>query len=101
MPKMKSLEDLFVHLLKDIYYAEKQILKALPKMAEKAHSAQLRKAFLHHLKETEGQVDRLEQVFALCNRKPIGETCPAIEGILEEGEKDMKMPTIRMCWMPA
>jgi ferritin-like metal-binding protein YciE len=80
MPKMKSLEDLFVHLLKNIYYAEKQILKALPKMAEKAHSAQLRKAFLHHLKETEGQVDRLEQVFALCNRKPIGETCPASEG---------------------
>lgn len=64
MPKMKSLEDLFVHLLKNIYYAEKQILKALPKMAEKAHSAQLRKAFLHHLKETEG---------------------------LERGEKDMKM----------
>ncbi len=63
MPKMKSLEDLFVHLLKNIYYAEKQILKALRKMAEKAHSAQLRKAFLHHLKETEGQVDRLEQVF--------------------------------------
>src|SRR5436190_23104837 len=83
MPKMKSLEDLFVHLLKDIYYAEKQILKALPRMAEKAHSAQLRKALLHHLTETEGQVDRLEQVFALCNRKPIGATCPAIEGILE------------------
>jgi ferritin-like metal-binding protein YciE len=60
MPKMKSLEDLFVHLLKDIYYAEKQILRALPKMAEKAHSAQLREALLHHLKETEGQVDRLE-----------------------------------------
>jgi ferritin-like metal-binding protein YciE len=90
MVKMKSLEDLFIHLLKDIYYAEKQILKALPKMAEKAHSAELRKAFLHHLKETEGQVVRLEQVFALCDRKPIGETCPAIEGILEEGEEDMK-----------
>lgn len=65
-------------------------MEALPKMAEKAHSAQLRRAFLHHLKETEGQVDRVGQVFALCNRKPIGETCPAIEGILEEGEKDMK-----------
>jgi ferritin-like metal-binding protein YciE len=90
MPKMKSLEDLFVHLLKDIYYAEKQILKALPRMAEKAHSAQLRQALLHHLMETEGQVDRLEKVFALCNREPAGETSPAIEGILEEGEKDMK-----------
>jgi ferritin-like metal-binding protein YciE len=90
MAKMKSLEDLFIHLLKDIYYAEKQILKALPKMAEKADSAELRKAFQHHLKETEGQVDRLEKVFALCDRKPVGETCPAIKGILEEGKEMMK-----------
>jgi ferritin-like metal-binding protein YciE len=90
MAKMKSLEDLFIHLLKDIYYAEKQILKALPKMAEKADSAELRKAFQHHLKETEGQVDRLEKVFALCDRKPVGETCPAIKGILEEGKEMMQ-----------
>ena len=90
MAKMKSLEDLFIHLLKDIYYAEKQILKALPKMAEKADSAELRKAFQHHLKETEGQVDRLEKVFALCDRKPVGETCPAIKGILEEVKEMMQ-----------
>jgi len=90
MPATKSLQDLFVHLLKDIYYAEKQILKALPKMAKKADSNELRKAFEHHLKETEGQVARLEQVFALCDLKPSGKTCHAIKGIIEEGEEDMK-----------
>ena len=90
MPATKSLQDLFVHLLKDIYYAEKQILKALPKMAKKADSNELRKAFEYHLKETEGQVARLEQVFALCELKPSAKTCPAIKGILEEGQEDMK-----------
>jgi ferritin-like metal-binding protein YciE len=73
-----------------MYYAEKQILKALPKMAKKADSEELRKAFEHHLKETQGQVERLEQVFALCDLKPSGKTCPAIKGIIEEGEEDMK-----------
>ena len=72
MAATKSLEDLFVNLLKDVYYAEKQILKALPKMAKKADSDDLRQAFEHHLKETEGQVQRLEQVFALCELKPTG-----------------------------
>jgi ferritin-like metal-binding protein YciE len=90
MTKMKSLEDLFINLLKDMYYAEKQILKALPKMAKKAESAELRRTFEHHLKETEGQVQRLEQVFALCDTKAAGKTCPAIKGILEEGAEDMK-----------
>ena len=90
MPATKSLQDLFVHLLKDMYYAEKQILKTLPKMAKKADSKDLRQAFEHHLKETEGQVERLEQVFALCELKPAGKTCPAIKGIIEEGAEDMK-----------
>ena len=90
MAATKSLEDLFVHLLKDIYYAEKQILKALPKMAKKADSDELREAFEHHLEETRGQVERLEQVFALCDLKPTAKSCPAIKGILEEGEEDMK-----------
>lgn len=90
MAATKSLEDLFVDLLKDIYYAEKQILKALPKMAKKADSGDLREAFEHHLQETQGQVERLEQVFALCELKPTAKTCPAIKGILEEGEEDMK-----------
>jgi len=69
-----------------MYFAEKQILKALPKMAKKADSDELRQAFEHHFKETEGQVERLEQVFGLCGLKPSAKTCPAIEGILEEGE---------------
>jgi len=82
----KSLQDLFVNLLKDMYFAEKQILKTLPKMAKKADSDELRQAFEHHFKETEGQVERLEQVFGLRGLKPSAKTCPAIEGILEEGE---------------
>jgi ferritin-like metal-binding protein YciE len=90
MPKMQSLDDLFINMLKDIYYAEKQILKALPRMAKKADSEELRAAFEQHLGETEGQVERLEQVFALCDVKAGGKTCPAIKGILEEGQEVMK-----------
>jgi ferritin-like metal-binding protein YciE len=90
MPKMQSLDDLFINMLKDIYYAEKQILKALPRMAKKADSEELRAAFEQHLGETEGQVERLEQVFALCDVKASGKTCPAIKGILEEGQEVMK-----------
>jgi Domain of unknown function (DUF892) len=90
MPATKSLQDLFINLLKDMYYVEKQILKALPKMVKKADSDELRQAFEHHLKETEGQVERLEQIFGLCGLKPSAKTCPAIKGILEEGEEDMK-----------
>ena len=86
----KDLNELFLDTLKDIYYAEKQILKALPKMAKKADSDDLRQAFEHHLEETRGQVERLEQVFALCDLKPTAKTCAAIKGILEEGEEDMK-----------
>ena len=90
MAKMTSLDDLFLNMLKDIYYAEKQILKALPKMAKKAESAKLRQAFEHHLEETEGQVERIEQVFGLLEHKAAGKTCPAIKGILEEGNELMK-----------
>ena len=98
MSAMKTLEDLFLHHLKDMYYAEKQILKALPKMAKKCDSAKLRKAFDDHLKETEGQVERLEAVFEIFGQKPKGETCPAIVGIIKEGEegiKDSKDPDVR------
>ncbi|ODS03179.1 hypothetical protein AUC71_11070 [Methyloceanibacter marginalis] len=90
MSKMKNLEDLFLHHLKDVYYAEKQILKALPKMAKKTDSDKLQKAFDDHLKETEGQVERLEQVFEIFGQKAKGETCPAIEGIIKEGEEGIK-----------
>jgi ferritin-like metal-binding protein YciE len=83
----KGLEDLFLDGLKDIYYAEKKILKALPKMAKGAESEEVTAAFEKHRMETEGQVDRLEQVFELIGQSARGKTCPAIDGILEEGSE--------------
>jgi ferritin-like metal-binding protein YciE len=86
---MQSLDDLFVHFLRDIYYAEKQILKALPKMARKADSDKLREAFEHHLEETQNHVANLEQAFELLDLRPRGVTCAAIEGIIEDGKEIM------------
>lgn len=86
----KTLQDLFVTTLKDIYHAEKQILKALPKMAKNAESAELKEAFEHHRDETKGQVERLEQVFKLMDMKPTAKTCEAIKGLLAEGEEVME-----------
>jgi ferritin-like metal-binding protein YciE len=86
----KKLEDLFHDTLKDIYFAEKKILVALPKMAKAAQSPELKQAFQKHEGETEGQVQRLEQVFELIDKKPQGKTCDAIMGILEEGQEIMK-----------
>lgn len=83
----KSLKDLFVTTLKDVYHAEKQILKALPKMAKNAESDELKEALEHHRKETEGQVERLEEVFKLLGMKPSAKTCEAIKGLLAEGEE--------------
>ena len=83
----KMLEKLFHDTLKDIYFAEKKILTALPKMAKAAQSDELRAAFEKHRVETEGQVDRLEQVFAMIDAKPQGKTCAAIIGIVEEGQE--------------
>jgi ferritin-like metal-binding protein YciE len=87
--KIENLSDLFLHTLKDIYYAEKQIVKALPKMAKAADAKELARAFDSHLEETKGQIERLEEVFKLLGKKPAGEKCPAIDGILEEGEELM------------
>lgn len=87
---MNNLKDLFVHFVRDMYYAEKQILKTLPKMARKSDSAQLREAFEHHREETEGQVENLEKVFDLLGLKARGVTCEAIQGILEEGKEIME-----------
>lgn len=84
--KIENLDDLFLHTLQDIYYAETKVLKALPKMAKKADSPQLAKAFEAHLVETEGQIERLEAVFQLLGQKPKAEKCDAIEGILKEAE---------------
>ena len=81
----KTLEDLFHDMLKDIYFAERQILKTLPKMAKGAQAPELKAAFEKHRTETEGQVERLQQVFEIFGKRAQGKTCPAIEGILEEG----------------
>ena len=84
--KQKTLDDLFHETLKDIYYAEKKILTALPKMAKAAQSEELQAAFEKHEGETEGQVERLEKVFALIEQPAKGKTCDAINGIVEEGK---------------
>lgn len=87
--KDKDLNDLFLDTLKDIYFAEKQILKALPKMAKAATSDELRTAFEKHHDETEGQVERLEQIFELIDKPARSKTCDAIQGILDEGKEIM------------
>jgi ferritin-like metal-binding protein YciE len=80
------MDDLFVHTLRDIYYAEKQILKALPEMIEKATDSQLKQAFQAHLGETKNHVTRVEQVFKLHGVEASGVDCPAIDGIIEEAD---------------
>ena len=85
----KTLDDLFLDTLKDIYYAEKQIVKTLPKMAKAAQSSTLRAGFEQHLEETEVHVERLEQVFELIGKPVRGKTCDAILGIIEEGKSIM------------
>ena len=81
----KKLDELFHDTLKDIYFAEKKILSTLPKMAKAAHNQELKAAFEKHYRETEGHVERLEQVFAAIKQKPQGKTCAAIVGITDEG----------------
>ncbi len=82
---LKTLEDLFVHELKDLHSAEKQLVKALPKMAKAAHSAKLRKGFEDHLKQTETHVERLEEILAQLGKSPRGTKCEAMAGLIEEG----------------
>jgi len=86
----KALDTLFHETLKDIYYAERKILKALPKMARGAQSPELKAAFEKHREETEGQVERLQQVFEMLGKRAQGKTCDAIEGIVAEGEEVME-----------
>jgi len=86
---IKTLDDLFVHMLQDIYYAENQITKALPKMIAKATDPQLKQGFQTHLKETENQIKRLEKVFEMHGQSVKGVTCPAINGIIAEAEEVM------------
>ncbi|HEY4253628.1 MAG TPA: ferritin-like domain-containing protein [Roseomonas sp.] len=84
---MAELESLFEDTLRDVYYAERQILKALPKMVRAAENADLKKAFAEHREQTEEQVARLQQVFEIIGKRARGKTCPAINGIIEECEE--------------
>lgn len=86
----KTLETLFHDTLKDIYYAERKILKSLPKMARAAQAPELKAAFTKHKDQTEGQIDRLQQVFEIIGKPARGKTCDAIEGILAEGDEIME-----------
>lgn len=83
----KTLDNLFYDTLKDIYYAERKIVKSLPKMVRGAQSEELKAAFEKHRVETEGQIERLQQVFEIIGKRAMGKTCEAIEGILAEGDE--------------
>ena len=87
---VKSVNDLLLNELRDIYHAEKQLVRALPKMAKKAKSDQLRQAIEHHLEETKGQVDRLDQVFQHLDARSGGKRCEAMEGLIEEAKEMME-----------
>ncbi len=86
----KKLDDLFYDTLKDIYFAERQILKALPKMARAASSDKLKAAFEKHKEETQGQIERLQEIFEIIGKRAQGKTCEAIQGIIAEGEEIME-----------
>jgi ferritin-like metal-binding protein YciE len=86
---MRTLNDLFEETLKDVYFAETALLKALPKMAGKAQAKDLKAALTEHTKETEGQVKRLDKIFKLIGKKPEGKECPALKGLVEETEELM------------
>jgi ferritin-like metal-binding protein YciE len=88
--KMSTLEDLYMDLLKDLYSAEKQLVKALPKMAKNAQSPDLQKAFQEHLRQTEGQVERIERIFSELDGSPRGKKCVGMEGLIEEGNELLK-----------
>jgi ferritin-like metal-binding protein YciE len=87
---VNSLADLFHDTLRDVLYAEKKLTKALPKMAKNATNGQLAEAFTNHLRETEGHVDRLEQIFEMIGKTPRGKKCPAMDGLVEEGGEVME-----------
>ena len=86
----KTLSDLFLAQLKDIYYAEKKIYRTLPKMVKAAHEPELKKAFTTHREETQGQIERLEQVFEMLGKRPQTKPCEAINGIVAEGEETIE-----------
>lgn len=87
--KMTTLEDLYTDMLKDLYSAEKQLVKALPKMAKAAQSSDLQRAFQEHLRQTEGHVERIERIFSELGGSPRGKKCMGMEGLVEEGSEVM------------
>jgi ferritin-like metal-binding protein YciE len=87
---LDTLQDLFLNELKDIYHGEKQLVRALPRMAKAAQSPDLQAAFTKHLRETEGHVQRLEQIFERLGERAVGKRCKGIEGIVEEGKDIME-----------
>ena len=89
-PTFETLHDLYLNELRDLYSAETQLLDALPKMAEAAASSKLKEAFTGHLKQTEGHVRRLEEIFEALGEEPSGETCKAMQGLIAEGEDYVK-----------
>lgn len=90
MGTASNLDELFMSSLQDLYDAEKQILEALPKMAKQASSRELRQALERHQRETEGQIERLEDIFEMMDQRAKGKSCEAIEGLIEEGEEMME-----------
>jgi ferritin-like metal-binding protein YciE len=91
--KLATLEDLYTDLLKDLYSAEKQIVKALPKLAKNAQSPDLQKAFQEHLRQTEGQVERIERIFSEMGGSPRGKKCVGMEGLIAEGNELLQEDT--------
>lgn len=89
MSSVNTLQELFLTHLQDIYHGEKQILRALPKMAKSSTTPELKQAFQKHYEQTEGQVERLQRVFELMNKSARGKTCEAVEGLIEEGKEVM------------
>lgn len=87
MANQKGFNELMLSFMQDVYYAERQILKALPKMAKATQNEKLKEALMHHREETQGQVERLQKAFEAMGKRPRGQTCEAINGIIEEGEE--------------
>ena len=98
MATSKTMNDLLVTFMQDVYYAERQILKALPKMAKASSNEELREALMHHREETQGQVERLQKAFDALGKRARGQTCEAINGLIEEGEEvieEFQEPAVR------
>jgi ferritin-like metal-binding protein YciE len=95
---MKTMHDLLITFMQDVYYAERQILKALPKMAKASENEELKQALMHHREETQGQVERLERAFEALGKRARGQTCEAIKGLIEEGDEiveEFEVGTVR------